>query len=204
MRRRQWGWVAAACAVAVACLPVPVASASPNAGAGSEPSKGRACVASVTPQSALLPTAESRVVDFQCFDSLNTALAHTGDTTRSPADTRDALRAQGDSVVQAPDNATRLLGPVLGLNYSSTNFGGEVLVLTAASGSGCVSGASYTFPDLSLYGFNNRISSAEMHSNCIARYHAGKDLNGDSKYCDQARCADLGDMNRRASSVKFF
>lgn len=203
MRRRRRGWVAAACAVAVACLPVPVASASPDAGAaGSGSTAERACVASVTPESALLPTAESQVVDFQCFDSLSKALSRTGDTAQ--ADTRGRPGTQRESVEKAPDNAVRLLGPVLGVNYASTGFGGEVLVLTAANGSGCVSGASYTFPDLSLYGFDNRISSAEMHSNCIARYHAGKNLNGDSKYCDQKRCADLGDLNRRASSVKFF
>jgi len=193
VRRRQWGSIAAACAIAVACLPAPVAAAAPDDdGRGSDPE--RACVVSVTPQSTLVPAAESQVVDFRCFDSLRAALSHVG--ASAPVGTRDASGATRGSVTA--------LGPVLGVNYSQTDFSGEVLVLTAASGNGCLAGASYTFPDLSLYGFDNKISSAEMYSNCIARYHADKDLTGDSKYCDRQRCAALGGMNRRASSVKFF
>jgi hypothetical protein len=194
-------------------MQTPVASAAPVG--QTEARSGRTCVASLTSSSTVIPNAGSAVADFRCFTTLSAAISHAtgGRVQLAP----DAQRVDRDQILQANTEAAaasttasasaaspRPAGVVLGIEYVNRNYDGDALVLSASSGSGCYSGTTYGFPNMALYDFDNRISSAEMFSNCIGKHHQGASYTGSHYYCDSARCPSLGDLNDRTSSIKFY
>ncbi|WP_460517045.1 hypothetical protein [Flindersiella endophytica] len=172
-------------------------------------------MASLTGSSAAVPEAGSAVADFRCFTTFSAAISHaTGGRVKLVPGARSVDRKQilqANAEVAAASTSTsasaaapRPTGGVLGIEYVNRNYGGDALVLSASSGSGCYSGTTYGFPNMALYDFDNRISSAEMFSNCIGKHHQGASYTGMHFYCDSARCPDMGDMNDRTSSIKFY
>lgn len=210
MSGRRLGWAAAAITFVAVCVQAPVASA--TTGAQTESRPGRTCVASLTSGSVVLPSVGSAVADFRCFDTFSEAISHAtaGRVQLAP----DAGRVSREEIEQSNAAAStsttfsaatpRPAGAVLGIEYVHRNYGGDALVLSAASGGGCYSGNTYGFPNMALYDFDNRISSAEMYSNCVGKHHQGASYTGMHFYCDEARCPEMGDMNDRTSSIKFY
>jgi hypothetical protein len=92
--------------------------------------------------------------------------------------------------------------PLLGVEYQNTGYGGNSLVLYGSSGTGCYAGDWYGFPSMASLGFDNRISSAKMYSNCLGKHHDGTSYTGSYIYCDSS-CSSMGSMNDRTSSIKF-
>jgi hypothetical protein len=157
------------------------------------------------------------VADFRCFTTFSAAISHaTGGRVKLAPDARSVDREQmlqanaeaaSASSTAAESNsaaAPKPAGAVLGVEYVNRNYSGDALVLSASSGSGCYSGTTYGFPNMALYDFDNRISSAEMFSNCVGKHHQGASYTGMHYYCDSARCPELGDLNDRTSSIKFY
>lgn len=213
MRARRLAWAAAAITFVAVCLQAPVASAAPSAQTETLPV--RACVATLTGSSAMLPSVQSSVAGFRCFTSFSAAISHaTGGRVTLAADAQrvdreqieraNAQLASADASASASAAAPKPTGAVLGIEYVHRNYDGNALVLSASSGPGCYSGTTYGFPNMALYGFDNKISSAEMFSNCIGKHFQGASYSGKHYYCDAARCPDFGGMNDRTSSVRFF
>jgi hypothetical protein len=196
------------------CVQAPVASAAPDAQTEIRP--GRTCVASLTGSSVMLPSVGSAVADFRCFGSFSEAISHAtgGRVQLEPGARRvsreEITRANAEAAATSPSTTSasaatpKPAGAVLGIEYVNRNYEGDALVLSASSGPGCYSGTSYGFPNMALYDFDNRISSAEMFSNCIGKHHQGASYTGMHFYCDEARCPEMGDMNDRTSSIKFY
>lgn len=138
-----------------------------------------------------------------CFDSFAAAIDFA--TAGRVALDDDATRVSEKQLMAAgaiSSEVSQVARPLLGVEYQHSGYGGSSLVLYGSSGSGCYSGDWYGFPNLADLGFNNRISSAKMYSNCLGKHHDGTSYNGSYTYCD-ANCSSLGSMNDRTSSIKF-
>lgn len=208
MRRRRWAFMAAPVAVGMvlsAGMAVSPATAL-AAGSGSQrpdvgtqrPGAGqqRHCVADLSP----VPQgsrAVSTVRDFQCFDSFTDAISYATDGSVQLAPGAHELsrtqlaRADGQAAASA----------VLGIEYKGKGYGGASLSLTGSGG--CNSGASYRFPRMSSYGFNNTIASAKVYNNCFSTHYNGTRYRGAQHTC-YSNCSSLGSMNNKTSSIEYW
>lgn len=197
-QRSVWGAMLGALVLALWQGQPAVAATGPDDGAGEH------CVialdanpvadAEAGPGSASAPT---------CFDTFAEAIdfATVGRVALEPQATtvsEKLLRSAG----AISSDVSQVARPLLGVEYQYGSYGGSSLVLYGSSGTGCYSGDWYGFPSLADLGFNNRVSSAKMYSNCLGKHHDGSSYNGDYTYCD-ANCPSMGTMNNRTSSIKF-
>lgn len=138
-----------------------------------------------------------------CFQSFADAIEYaTAGRVVLPESATTVSEKQLQAAGAVSTRDSQVARPLLGIEYQHTDYGGESLVLYGASGSGCYAGVWYGFPDLGDLGFNNRISSARMYSNCLGKHHDGTHYTGTYRYCDSS-CPSLGAMNDRTSSIKF-
>lgn len=155
--------------------------------------------------------------DVRCFDSTAAALEHVmgepvtdlaalaGDPValgRLAAETvRDAKAAEAEAAV-AGGATTKAAGDVLlGFSYKDPNYNGAKLTLMG-SGSGCWDGATYGFPDLGRYGFNNMQSSIWSFAGCWNTSYDYTGYGGAKLNCTPA-CASIIALNDKASSIVF-
>lgn len=200
-RRRR---TVAAAAAATLAVVVGLGSAVPASAAGVATSQGptsiqgptstqRNCVVELAPVTA--GSGSSSVLDARCFDTFARAIGYaTGGDVRLPAGARHVTRA--DLAAGAGS------GALLGIEYEDSGYAGATLSLTGG-GDGCYSGATYSFPRLSAYGFNNEISSARVYNNCFGTHYSGRYYGGSQRTC-YSDCSGLEGMNDRTSSITFW
>ncbi len=96
--------------------------------------------------------------------------------------------------------ASMALSSVLvGIEYSSSGYGGSSLALYGSSGSGCYGGVTYGFSSLPG-GWNNVISSAQGFNGCDGRHYDATGYGGSFVDCT---CSSMGAMDNRTSSILF-
>ena len=201
MRRRRNAWLAAVGALLLLLWQAQVAQAATGSAAGAD-AGARHCAAGLAaaPSGAEKAATASAPV---CFDSFAEAISFA-------TDGRVSLPAQADRVDEkqlldsgaASTQAAQVARPLLGVEYQNSSYGGGSLVLYGSSGTGCYSGEWYGFPSMASLGFDNRISSAKMYSNCLGKHHDGTSYTGSYTYCE-TNCSSLGSMNDKTSSIKF-
>ncbi|MEQ4206384.1 hypothetical protein ABN028_07965 [Actinopolymorpha sp. B17G11] len=200
MRRQRSVWWAALGALVLVFWQGQVA----HAATGPADAAGDHCVVALdatpvddttaAPESASAPT---------CFDTFAAAIDFaTGGRVALDADATSVSEKQLMSAGAVSSEVSQVARPLLGVEYQNGSYGGSSLVLYGSSGTGCYSGDWYGFPSMADLGFNNRISSAKMYSNCLGKHHDGSSYTGSYTYCD-ANCPSLGSMNDRTSSIKF-
>lgn len=143
---------------------------------------GEHCVAGLAPAGST--AVADTVTDFRCFDSLAESLDYVAD--------RAATERSESSE----------LATLVGVLYDKTGYGSPTLALYGSGGS-CTSGATYGFPRLSDYGWNNRAESAQGRNGCAITFYADANYGGATKSCFNS-CSTLGTLNNRASSVYFW
>jgi hypothetical protein len=101
----------------------------------------------------------------------------------------------------AKASASMTLASVLvGIEYSSSGYGGSSLSLYGSSGSGCYGGVTYGFSSLPS-GWNNVISSAQGFNGCTGRHYDATGYGGTFINCT---CSSMGAMDNRTSSILFY
>lgn len=171
--------------------------------AGSASGSARHCVAGIPAVPADGATAAESTSEPICFDTFAESIdfATGGRLTLTPsAKSVDEAQLRDAGAVSTSD--AQVARPLLGVEYQNSSYGGDSLVLYGSSGTGCYAGDWYGFPNMASFGFNNRISSAKMYSNCLGKHLDGTSYTGDYTYCDSS-CSSLGSMNDRTSSIKF-
>jgi hypothetical protein len=200
VRRQPSVWWAALGALVLVFWPGQVAHAATGADAGA----GEHCVVALDaiPVDDTTAGAESMSAP-TCFDTFAEAIdfATAGRVTLD-AEASTVSEKQLRSAGAVSSEVSQVARPLLGVEYQYGSYGGNSLVLYGSSGTGCYSGDWYGFPNMADLGFNNRISSAKMYSNCLGKHHDGTSYTGSYTYCD-ANCSSLGSMNDRTSSIKF-
>ncbi|HEY6738931.1 MAG TPA: hypothetical protein VI076_08780, partial [Actinopolymorphaceae bacterium] len=181
--------------VALPSVPAQAASVATDP-IGAERARGPHCVLTVDPvEPGTSADTAADPADLTCFDTFSRSIAFA---------TRNQVRLPADATpVTAHARLVASSGPLLGVEYDATGYGGASIAITGSSGSGCYDGRQYHINDLRDYGFNDRISSAKLYSNCYARHYEHSSLNGDSYLC-YPNCSTLGAMNNRSTSIRYF
>lgn len=147
----------------------------------------------------LVPNAE-RVASYQCFDTFADAIAHaTHGQVKLPEEAVTVSDAQLRKAPAADESAVAAV--VLGTEYEGTSYGAPTLTLTGSGG--CAGSTVYGFPDLSVYGWNNRPSSAKAYNGCWSDHYDDPGY-GDPMFRCQGNCTGLGALNNRTSSIKIW
>lgn len=197
MRRRHWALlVAVSMAIWLGLASGPGAEPA-HASTADTAAGSRHCVIDLAPVPAA-STEASDVLGFRCFDSFRAAVAYvTNGLVRLPAGARQISGAE----LPAADGEL-LSSALLGVEYEDSGYDGSTLSLTG-SGSGCYGGATYRFPRMSSYGFDNVISSAKVYNNCFSTHYAATYYDGSQRTC-YSNCSGMGSMNDRTSSIEFW
>jgi hypothetical protein len=104
-----------------------------------------------------------------------------------------------ESMAQASSSMT-MASVLLGIEYSSSGYGGSSLSLYGSSGSGCYGGVTYGFSSMPS-GWNNVISSAQSFNGCLGRHYDATGYGGTFINCT---CSSMGAMDNRTSSILFY
>ncbi|GAA4481310.1 hypothetical protein GCM10023171_09580 [Microbacterium panaciterrae] len=165
-----------------------------TAGAGVQASGGASTPAPVSKETcwADLTTAQSLCVP--TGTDLVTAVAETtGIRLVVPDGTVIGGVVSERSQLKTPTVAT---STVTGILYDDINYGGGSFV---ASSSGTCSVGSYSFADLSPFGWNDRASSFRSYAGCSGAVYQNINFGG-STYGFVVNAPSLGSMNDQASS----
>lgn len=186
-----------------------------TAGAAATPSSsaslgGPYCAVGADP----LIKGQSSAVDVDCFGSqaevwefvTGTPLPADGAPSRADVAEYNAsvLAAGRASATLSPDAvaASAASSVVLGVEFQDSNLTGPNLYLYANSGTGCGSGATYGFPNLGNYGWNDRVSSATAYAGCRSQHYADDVYRGGSITCSPT-CWSMPTFNDAATSIVF-
>jgi hypothetical protein len=90
---------------------------------------------------------------------------------------------------------------LVGIEYTSSGYGGSTLSLYGSSGSGCFGGVTYGFSSLPG-GWSNVISSAQGFNGCGGRHFDSTGYGGSFIQCSDS-CSSMGAMDNRTSSIIF-
>jgi hypothetical protein len=111
----------------------------------------------------------------------------------------DAESARG---LAAPKRAraAALVSNIIGIEYDGSNRSGAAKYFSVSGD--CYSGATFGFPKLSVYGWNDRINSAQTFVGCVGQHY------DDTYYSDTMVSVfgtkdDFGGQNNKTSSIKF-
>ena len=205
-RPRRWrnGAIAAAVLTAamVGAVTVPAvghSSPSGNSAGTSRPTEAKQqCVISVKDDGAAQ----------RCFATSAEAIAYgSGGQIRVAADatTHDAvvaLRAHDAAAARglAPNRRAALASNIIGIEYDGSHRSGAAKYFSVSGD--CYSGATYGFPKLSTYGWNDRINSAQTFVGCVGQHY------DDTYYSDTMVSVfgtrdDFGGQNNKTSSIRF-
>jgi hypothetical protein len=135
-----------------------------------------------------------------CFGSFAEAVRYATDgAVRLPAGATTVSQAELDRGYAAA--GARVQTAVIGISFMNTAFTGASFTHTAAAG--CVTGAAREWFFQLPTGWNDRISSAQSFSNCLARYwENGNGVTGSG--ASVVTNWSGGPMNDRATFVDFF
>jgi hypothetical protein len=201
VRRARTGWLVAAAAAALLAWQAQVAHAATTTEVDAE--GARHCVVGMAPIPAGGTMDDATASEPTCYDSFAEAIeAATGGRLLLDADANSVAQQDLQEAGAVSTPKAQVARPLLGVEYQNSSYGGNSLVLYGSSGSGCYAGEWYGFPSMASLGFDNRISSAKMYSNCVGKHHAGSSYTGDYTYCS-GNCSSLGSLNDRTSSIKF-
>lgn len=92
---------------------------------------------------------------------------------------------------------------VLAIHFDDLGFGGGTFTVTGPAG-GCAAGASFLMPDLTGYGWSDRISATKNYGCAVSRHVQDVNFAGGDFYC-QYDCIYVGDdMNDQTTSVHYY
>lgn len=154
-------------------------------------------------------TASGGATAQRCFATAAEAIAFgTGGQIRldQHATTRDglvALRAHdvaGARGLTAHATTTAQTSNIIGIEYDGSYRSGAAKYFSVTGD--CYSSATYGFPRLSTYGWNDRINSARTFVGCVGQHY------DDTYYSDTVVSVfgsrdDFGGQNNKTSSIKF-
>ncbi|BDZ47444.1 hypothetical protein [Naasia aerilata] len=156
---------------------------------------------------------QAQPVDVDCFATqeavwefvTGTPLPADGAPSRSDVSEYNASVLDSSSVAAvggADSVSVAAAQVVLGAEFQDINLTGPNLYLYASSGSGCGSGATYGFPNLSNWGWNDRVSSATAYAGCRSQHYADDVYRGASVTCSPT-CWSMPTLNDAATSIVF-
>jgi hypothetical protein len=146
----------------------------------------------------------------RCFATAAEAIAYGSGgriTVAREATTHDAviaLRAHDAMAARdraAPNRARAALASnIIGIEYDGSSRSGAAKYFSVSGD--CYSGATFGFPKLSVYGWNDRINSAQTFVGCVGQHY------DDTYYSDTMVSVfgtrdDFGSQNNKTSSIKF-
>ena len=150
----------------------------------------------------------------RCFATAAEAIAYGSGGQVSVAEdatTHDAvvaLRAHDAAVARATATRSSVTASkraaqasnIIGIEYDGSNRSGAAKYFSVSGD--CYSGATYGFPKLSSYGWNDRINSAQTFVGCVGQHY------DDTYYSDTMVSVfgtkdDFGSQNNKTSSIKF-
>jgi hypothetical protein len=101
--------------------------------------------------------------------------------------------------------ATAAASVLLGIEYDGTGYSGASKAFYGSSGTGCSSGATYGFPNLGSYGWNDRTSSATSYAGCRGQHYqdAGYASGSVASVTCSPNCSSMGLMNNQTSSIVY-
>ncbi|GAA2757556.1 hypothetical protein [Actinopolymorpha rutila] len=199
MRRRRYTWLAVLATLVLVSWQAQAAQAATGV-----PDRARHCAVGMPAMRAGTGFHLAKPSKVSCFGSFAESVSYaTAGRVRLAPGARTVSTRQLQAAGVVSTRSALAAQPLVGIEYEDSNYGGDSLVLYGSSGSGCYSGTWYGFPSMSSLGFDNRISSARMYSNCLGRHHDGTNYTGSYRYCDGS-CSTFGTMNDRTSSIKFF
>jgi hypothetical protein len=197
-RRRRRDEILAAAVMIAATVGVVMAPTSGQAAGTTSPTK--------THQQCVVATSGAQ----RCFATAAEAIAYgSGGRIRVAADatTHDAviaLRAHDAQAALGPavPNGFRAAtaSNIIGIEYDGSNRSGAAKYFSVSGD--CYSGATYGFPKLSVYGWNDRINSAQTFVGCVGQHY------DDTYYSDTMVSVfgtkdDFGSQDNKTSSIKF-
>lgn len=203
-RRRRNG------AIAAAVLTVAMVGAMTAAATGHSSPSGSSAGASrptETKQQCVISVKDGGAAQ-HCFATSAEAIAYgSGGRIRVAADatTHDAvvaLRAHDVAAARglAPNRKSALASNIIGIEYDGSYRSGAAKYFSVSGD--CYSGATYGFPKLSSYGWNDRINSAQTFVGCVGQHY------DDTYYSDTVVSVfgtrdDFGGQNNKTSSIRF-
>jgi hypothetical protein len=199
VRRRRDGALAAA-VIAVATVGVVMAPTAGQAAGTSTASPTKA-----KQQCVIAATGAQR-----CFATAAEAISYgSGGQIRLAADgsTHDAVVAlrshdaeAARSIASPNQPRAALASNIIGIEYDGSYRSGAAKYFSVSGD--CYSGATYGFPKLSTYGWNDRINSAQTFVGCVGQHY------DDTNYSDTMVSVfgtkdDFGGQNNKTSSIRF-
>jgi hypothetical protein len=144
----------------------------------------------------------------RCFATAAEAIAYgSGGQIRMPADatTRDAVVALRTHDATAARGVTgsrfqAQASNIIGIEYDGSYRSGAAKYFSVSGD--CYSGATFGFPKLSSYGWNDKINSAQTFVGCVGQHY------DDTYYSDTLVSVfgtkdDFGGQNNKTRSIKF-
>jgi hypothetical protein len=142
----------------------------------------------------------------RCFATSAEAIAYgSGGQIRMAANatTHDAviaLRAHDAAAARGVVKRSVLVSNIIGIEYDGSYRSGAAKYFSVSGD--CYSGATYGFPRLSTYGWNDRINSAQTFVGCVGQHY------DDTNYSDTRVSVfgtrdDFGGQNNKTSSIRF-
>jgi hypothetical protein len=146
----------------------------------------------------------------RCFATAAEAIAYGSGgriTVARDATTHDAviaLRAHDAEAARGSAGPNRaraaLTSNIIGIEYDGSNRSGAAKYFSVSGD--CYSGATFGFPKLSVYGWNDRINSAQTFVGCVGQHY------DDTYYSDTMVSVfgtkdDFGGQNNKTSSIRF-
>ena len=201
-RSRRDGAVAAA-VIAVATLGVVMA---PSSGQAAGTTSSMTTSPTKANQQCVIAASGAQ----RCFGSAAEAIAYgSGGQIRMARDattrdavvalrTHDAAAVRGVAARNRPHAAS--VSNIIGIEYDGSYRSGAAKYFSVSGD--CYSGATYGFPKLSTYGWNDRINSAQTFVGCVGQHY------DDTYYSDTMVSVfgtkdDFGGQNNKTSSIKF-
>ncbi len=134
-------------------------------------------------------------------ERLNTRVADRG-ATATPRLTHEVKAGATGATIDAASPLALGDDAVLGIGYSKTFYLGNTIVFWGKTPYGCQYGASYGFPRLSAYSWDNTLSSMDTFAWCWSTLYDDITYKGTRINCTK-QCYQLGILDNRVSSVVF-